>query len=164
MCIFKSFLLDLIRSILELLRRDWLYRRKGHKVNNLICNIYDCGPVKNLPTPWKMLLELPQEARSWLTSNDAIIIPHAGAILAIRGKMPAYNAEAPSLRITRIRRGRVFEMWVFDADMRRACRRVFSTSNGDVNRAAEIPLIAPLTKATHVPSWPRLAKDFFQFS
>jgi len=111
-----------------------------------------------------MLSELRQKVRSWLTSKDAIIIPHAGAILAIRGKMPANNADGPSLRITRIRRGRVPEMWAFDADMRRACRRVFSTSNGDVNRAAEIPLIAPLTKATDVPSWPRLAKDFFQVS
>lgn len=34
-----------------------------------------------------------------LTSKHAIMIPHAGAILAIRGARPAKSADVPSVRM-----------------------------------------------------------------
>lgn len=93
------------------------------------------------------------------------MIPQAGAILAMRGIIPAKNADGPSVRKIRRRRGKVLEetFWV-DWDIMRACRRVLSTSNGEVISAAEVPLIAPLMKATHAPSWPLFLKVFFHVS
>lgn len=92
-------------------------------------------------------------------------MPQAGAILAMRGMIPAKNADGPSvLKIRRRRRKVLGEPLSVDEDMMRACRRVLSTSNGDVISAAEVPLIAPLMKAIHAPSWPRFAKALFHFS
>jgi len=103
----------------------------------LMCAIYDEGRIKNLPTP----------------SKEAIMIPQAGAILAMRGMIPAKNADGPSVLKIRKRIGKVLgEMLWVDEDIIRACCRVLRTSNGDVISAAEVPLIAPLTKATHAPS------------
>ena len=92
------------------------------------------------------------------------MIPQAGAILAIRGKFPAKSAETPSLRTTFNKRGMVPETRLFDDDINSACRRVLSTSNGEVIKAASIPLEAPLTNATQVPEWPRRRKDFLMDS
>jgi hypothetical protein len=61
-------------------------------------------------------------------------------------------------------RGIVLGMGALVGDMRRACRRVLRTSNGDVSSAADDPLIAPLKKVTETPSYPRRVKFLFQAS
>ena len=98
------------------------------------------------------------------TSKHEIMIPQAGAILATRGVIPANNAEEPSVRMICRRRGHVLETWWFAAVITRACRRVLRTSKGDVISAAEVPLMAPLIKATQVPSWPYLENVRFHVS
>jgi hypothetical protein len=85
------------------------------------------------------------------------MIPQAGAILAMRGKMPANSAEPPSVRTIRNRKG-ILENGTFDDDMTKDWRRVFKTSKGEVINAARVPLNAPLRKATEAPSCPCLAK------
>ena len=90
------------------------------------------------------------------TSKQAIIMPQAGAIFAIRGTTPAYKAEKPSLRTISFKTCRLAVAPDSDPpmapDISNACRRVFKTSNGDVRRAAAVPLRAPLTKATPAPA------------
>jgi len=90
------------------------------------------------------------------------MIPHAGAILAIRGVNPAKRAETPSVCIICFTRGKVAV--VEDEDMMRACRRVLMTSVGEVNNAAVVPLSAPLINATQAPSCPLRANIFLQLS
>jgi len=104
---------------------------------------------KNLPTP----------------SKHAIMIPQAGAIFAVRGRMPANKALMPSVRIICAQSGIVAV--VRDdivPDIRRAWRRVFRTSKGEVNNDAVVPLIAPHAKATYAPFFPLLSKYRFQLS
>jgi hypothetical protein len=98
------------------------------------------------------------------TSKQDIIRPQAGAILMMRGVMPAYKAAGPSVLTTCNRRGIVLGMAAFVGDMRRAWRRVLSTSNGDVSSAADVPLIAPLKKVTGTPSYPLRIRFLFQAS
>ena len=89
------------------------------------------------------------------TSKHAIIMPHAGAIFAILGITPAYNAATPSVLTISFSTAAVPAE---DPDppsapvMSSACLRVFRTSKGEVRSAAVVPLSAPLTKATLAPS------------
>ena len=101
---------------------------------------------------------------SLYTSKQEIMRPHAGAILTIRGVMPAYSAAGPSVLITCKSRGIVLGMGALVGDRRRACRRVLRTSNGDVSRAADVPLMAPLKKETQTPLYPLLEKFLFHAS
>jgi hypothetical protein len=103
-------------------------------------------------------------ARARRTSKHAIIIPQAGAILTIRGNIPANKAEAPSVRTIRSRKGKLDDMWEPEDDITIACRLVLRTSKGEVISAAVVPLTAPLINATQAPSRPRWAKAFFQDS
>ena len=85
------------------------------------------------------------------TSKQDIMMPHAGAILAIRGVSPAYRALTPSV-LTMFLQSPMSEVVVDDppaiADITIACRRVLSVSNGETTTAAVVPLRAPLMKAT----------------
>lgn len=103
--------------------------------------------------------------RDNLTSKHAIMIPQAGAILAVRGSMPVNKALMPSVRIICTHSGIVAV--VRDdivPDIRRACRRVFRTSKGEVNNDAVVPLITPHAKAILAPFFPWLSKYRFQLS
>ena len=91
-----------------------------------------------------------------LTSKQAIMIPHAGAIFVIRGTMPAYSVEIPSVRTISKSKG-IDEDALLEADMSIACLRVLRTSNGEVSSAAVVPLIAPLANATPAPWCPRFS-------
>ena len=92
------------------------------------------------------------------TSKHEIMMPHAGAIFAIRGITPAYNAATPSVRTISLKTAAVPAEVVAEPpsapDMSNACLRVFSTSKGEVRSAAVVPLNAPLANATPAPSYP----------
>jgi hypothetical protein len=95
------------------------------------------------------------------------MIPHAGAIFAVRGKIPANKADIPSVRTIFANNGKVpVDARIEPAVelMTNACRLVLSTSNGEVINAALVPLTAPLIKANHAPLLPRCSKYFFQLS
>lgn len=98
-----------------------------------------------------------------LTSKQAIMIPHAGAIFTVRGSAPAYSAAIPSVLTICIMSGNV-ELDPGAPDIDTACLRVLSTSNGDVSRAAVVPLITPLANATCGPLRPSRANIFFHVS
>jgi hypothetical protein len=89
-----------------------------------------------------------------LTSKQAIIIPHAGAIFVIRGTSPAYSAETPSLRTISFKTVKVpaAPEPPIALDIRSDCFRVLSTSKGEVKSAAKVPLVAPLANDTPAPS------------
>ena len=112
--------------------------------------------------PWTRAVQRPATEISMLTyfrfydnekhtSKHAIMIPQAGAIFVIRGTMPAYSADMPSLRRISAVSARL-DVVVVVADISIACLRVLRTSKGDVNSAAVVPLRAPLAKATPAPS------------
>jgi hypothetical protein len=118
-----------------------------------------------------MPCEMWDEHRGWLsaeggeqTSKHEIIIPHAGAILAMRGNIPANRVAGPSVRNIRSNSVVVDVIFAVDGDMRRAWRLVLRTSNGDVARAAVVPLMEPLMKATHAPENPCWRNIFLQLS
>jgi hypothetical protein len=99
------------------------------------------------------------------TSKDAIMIPQAGAIFAIRGPIPANKADAPSVLMILASSGKLaaeVRAEITVGLMSNACRLVLSTSKGDVINAAVVPLTAPLINATHAPRLPCLSKTFFQ--
>jgi len=86
------------------------------------------------------------------------MIPQAGAIFAVRGKIPANSADAPSVLTILANSGKLAVEFRTEAAvelMTNACRLVLSTSKGDVINAALVPLTAPLTNATHAPRLPR---------
>ena len=57
------------------------------------------GRVNNFPTPCDGEVNRDKKRkREELTSYDAIMIPQAGVILAIRGVSPANNVAPPSVR------------------------------------------------------------------
>ena len=90
------------------------------------------------------------------------MIPHAGAIFAILGPIPANSAFEPSVRTMCASKGKGA---VFAAvDMRNACLRVFKTSKGEVIKAAVVPLIEPLINETHALDLPRSEKACFKDS
>ncbi len=88
------------------------------------------------------------------------MIPHAGAILAIRGPSPANNAEAPSVRTICRSKGSALVRSP-GVDMTRDCLRVFKTSNGDVKSAAAVPLVAPHMNARDGPDLPLFSRCRF---
>jgi hypothetical protein len=99
------------------------------------------------------------------TSKHDIIIPQAGAIFAVRGKIPANNADIPSVRTICASSGKLAVEVCIEAAVEvitNACRLVLSTSKGDVINAALVPLTAPLRNATHAPPIPRRLNTFFQ--
>jgi hypothetical protein len=95
------------------------------------------------------------------------MIPQAGAIFAVRGKIPANNADVPSVRTIFASNGKLAVEVRIEAAVEvitRACLLVLSTSKGDVINAALVPLTAPLMNATHAPLFPRRSSTFFQLS
>lgn len=87
-----------------------------------------------------------------MPSKHAIMIPQAGAILAVRGHTPANNAAMPSVRTMRKQSDIVPLAWegIVPA-MSNACLLVLRTSKGDVSREAVVPLMAPQANATYAP-------------
>jgi hypothetical protein len=93
------------------------------------------------------------------------MIPQAGAILAVRGSIPAYKALMPSVCTIRQQSGIVAVVLEGTVPaINNACRLVFRTSKGDVITDAVIPLMAPLAKVTYPPVLPRDSKYRFQLS
>lgn len=107
------------------------------------------------------------KGRHRCTSNEAIIIPQAGAILAIRGSKPANKADGPSFLMIFRMSGIVCDAAFIEAGVEfitDACLLVLSTSKGEVTSAALIPLVAPHINAIHAPLCPRRWKKLFQLS
>lgn len=118
-----------------------------------------------LPMPYRWSAWKSIEDPRYTTSKHAIMMPQAGAILAVRGNIPANKALVPSVRSIRKQSGMVaVSLGESVPDISNACRLVFRTSKGDVMRDAVVPLMAPLANATYAPDWPRDSKNRFQAS
>ena len=98
------------------------------------------------------------------TSKQVIIIPHAGAILAILGTVPAKSVRAPSVRIICMSNSAFDILLGCVTAMMRACRLVLRTSSGDVMRAAVVPLSDPHKNGIHWPVIPDDANLLFEYS
>ena len=89
-------------------------------------------------------------------SYAAIIIPQAGATLAVLGTTPANNAFHPSVLTMCVNKGIVLAGCARAAGEQvlegvKTCRLVFNTSKGEVTREAAVPDKAPEMKVMVIP-------------